>query len=117
MASECDPSVVDGNVGLAFGLVTAAGLSTTIGAATAFVMPYSTSSKNLFLAASLSIAAGVMLYVSFIEIFASKAIADFTACVDERYVLSPSTLFPWPSCCRRLIWVGLSLFCRRFDLY
>eukprot|EP00177_Eucheuma_denticulatum_P004276 GFKZ01007757.1.p1 GENE.GFKZ01007757.1~~GFKZ01007757.1.p1 ORF type:complete len:396 (+),score=50.00 GFKZ01007757.1:100-1188(+) len=92
MASECDPSVVDGNVGLAFGLVTAAGLSTTVGAATAFIMPYSTSSKNLFLAASLSIAAGVMLYVSFIEIFASKAIADFTACVDERFAYLYATL-------------------------
>lgn len=84
--SDCDPVDVDGNVGLAFGLVAAAGLSTTIGAAAAFVMPYSKSSKNLFLAGSLSVAAGVMLYVSFIEIFATKAIADFSSCVDERYV-------------------------------
>lgn len=86
MASTCDPVVVDGNVGLAFGLVTAAGLSTTIGAALAFVMPYSNSSKNLFLAGSLSIAAGVMIYVSFIEIFAKKALDDFSACFDRRYV-------------------------------
>lgn len=85
---SCDPVVTEGNVGLAFGLVTAAGLSTTIGAAASFFMPYSDSPTNLFLAASLSIAAGVMLYVSFVEIFATKALEEFTACVDSRLVLS-----------------------------
>ena len=70
-------SETQNNVGLAFGVVTAAGLSTTLGAALAFVMPYSRSTKNLFLAACLSIAAGVMLYVSFVEIFVDKAISEF----------------------------------------
>lgn len=66
MASTCDPALGSGNVGLAFGLVTAAGLSTTLGAGLAFVMPRSEGGKNLFLAASLGVATGVMLYVSFI---------------------------------------------------
>lgn len=92
MSSTCDPVAVDGNVGLAFGLVTAAGLSTTIGAALAFFMPYSNSSKNLFLAVSLAIAAGVMIYVSFVEIFATKALDAFSACLDRRYAAFPIAL-------------------------
>lgn len=99
MATTCDPVVVEGNVGLAFGLVTAAGMSTSLGAALAFVMPRSSGTKNLFLAASLAIAAGVMIYVSFVEIFAKKALDDFRACVDQRYaplftILSSSPLLP-----------------------
>lgn len=82
--SECVAEVRDGNVGLAFGLVTAAGLSTTLGAALAFVLPYSRSTKNLTLASCLALAAGVMLYVSFVEIFTMKAIDEFEKCVDER---------------------------------
>lgn len=80
MVDSCVPSDTDGNVGLAFGIVTAAGLSTTIGAALAFMMPYSRSPKNLFLAACLAIAAGVMIYVSFVEIFTAKAIGEFEKC-------------------------------------
>lgn len=81
----CAASDADGNVGLAFGIVTAAGLSTTLGAALAFVMPYKRGSKNLFLAACLSIAAGVMIYVSFVEIFGFKAVTEFEKCSGERY--------------------------------
>lgn len=82
--SECTAEVRDGNVGLAFGLVTAAGLSTSLGAALAFFMPYSRSTKNLTLAACLALAAGVMLYVSFIEIFAIKAVEEFAKCADDK---------------------------------
>lgn len=92
MGDTCLPQPKDGNVGLAFGLVTAAGLSTTIGAALAFVMPYSASGKNLFLAASLGIAAGVMTYVSFVEIFATKTIEAFNACVPDRFAYLYATL-------------------------
>lgn len=78
--SECAASSPDGNVGLAFGIVTAAGLSTTLGAGLAFVMPYSQSPKNLFLASCLAVAAGVMIYVSFVEIFTVKAVEEFSKC-------------------------------------
>lgn len=68
--------VAQGNVGLAFGLVIFAGLSTTIGSA--FV--YCTSYANIkMLAAALGMSAGVMLYVSFVEIFAIKAVEGFEA--------------------------------------
>lgn len=85
--NQCVPSKPDGNVGLAFGLVTAAGLSTCLGAALAFVMPYRRSSKNLFLAACLSVAAGVMIYVSFVEIFTVKAVEEFNKCAEEKSVI------------------------------
>lgn len=79
--TSCLPDPKDGNVGIAFGIVTAAGLSTAIGAALAFVMPKSQGPTNLFLAGSLGLAAGVMLFVAFIEIFADKAVEHFELCL------------------------------------
>lgn len=79
---HCLPDPHDGNVGLAFGVVTAAGLSTAVGAALAFVMPKSQGPENLFLAASLGLAAGVMLYVAFMEIFADKAVEHIEMCLN-----------------------------------
>ena len=79
---ECpDPSLCessrssDENVGLAFGLTAAAGLSTTIGSLVPFV-PFVRRSDTKYLAASLALAAGVMLYVSFTEIF-TKSLYQF----------------------------------------
>mmetsp|Transcript_25152 Transcript_25152/g.40339 ORF Transcript_25152/g.40339 Transcript_25152/m.40339 type:complete len:354 (+) Transcript_25152:115-1176(+) len=68
--------VAQGNVGLAFGLVTFAGLATTIGSAFVFCSDY-TNTKAL--AAALGMSAGVMLYVSFVEIFSIKAVESFDA--------------------------------------
>ena len=65
-------------MGLAFGLVIAAGLSTTIGSAFVFCSDYANTKA---LAAALGVSAGVMLYVSFVEIFSIKAVEAFT----ERY--------------------------------
>lgn len=58
---------------VAFALVFGAGLSTTVGAALAFFAKINDAS---ILAGSLGISAGVMLYVSFIEIF-SKSVESF----------------------------------------
>lgn len=66
--------VAQGNVGLAFGLVTAAGMATTLGAACVFL---GNVCKPRVLAAALSFSAGVMLYVSFVEIFAAKSMSAF----------------------------------------
>jgi len=68
--------VAQGNVGLAFGLVIAAGLSTTIGSAFVYCSSYANTKA---LAAALGVSAGVMLYVSFVEIFAIKAVEGFSA--------------------------------------
>lgn len=54
------------NVGLAFGMTVIAGLCTGIGSLIAFV---SKSTNRVFLSISLGFSAGVMLYVSMIEIF------------------------------------------------
>ena len=67
--------VANGNVGLAFGLVIAAGLSTTIGSAFVFCSSYA---NTKLLAAALGVSAGVMIYVSFVEIFSIKAVEGFS---------------------------------------
>ena len=54
---------------VAFGLTCGAGMATTIGASIVFFPRLVHYANNKVLAGSLSIAAGVMMYVSFIEIF------------------------------------------------
>lgn len=66
----------EGNVGLAFGLSVAAGLCTTVGAAIVFCARLANAK---FLAGSLGFSAGVMLYVSFAEIFLRKSVGEFEA--------------------------------------
>lgn len=64
---------------IAFAMVVGAGLATTIGASFAFCAKIT---NTRMLAGSLGIAAGVMLYVSFVEIFAIKSVEYFE---DEGY--------------------------------
>lgn len=66
--------VAQGNVGLAFGLAAAAGLCTTVGACIVFCAQLANAK---FLAGALGFSAGVMLYVSFAEIFLRKSVAGF----------------------------------------
>lgn len=63
--------VASGNVGIAFALVIGAGLSTTLGACAAFTAKLA---SPLMLAVGLGLSAGVMLYVSFVEIFMAKGV-------------------------------------------
>lgn len=64
----CETVSSSENVGLAFGLTIAAGLATTLGALLPFI-PCIKRSNTLYLAGGLGLAAGVMLYVSFTEIW------------------------------------------------
>ena len=64
------------NVGLAFGLVIAAGLSTAAGASLVLFGQCVYLANKRFLAGALGISAGVMLYVSFVEIF-GKSLSGF----------------------------------------
>ncbi len=66
---------MDENLLLAFGLTTLAGLSTGIGSALAF---FTRRTNTRFLSASLGFSAGVMIYVSFVEIL-PKAIDAIAA--------------------------------------
>ncbi|OSX69183.1 hypothetical protein BU14_1767s0001 [Porphyra umbilicalis] len=85
MADTCTPDSSGSNVGAAFGLVAASGMATSLGAAAAFWMPLPKpgARSNPWLAASLGAAAGVMVYVSFVEIFAQKAVGAFQVCIDR----------------------------------
>lgn len=65
------------NVALAFGLTIAAGLSTGIGAGMVFLSGWVKLTEPTFLGGALALSAGVMLYVSFIEIF-QKSVMGFT---------------------------------------
>lgn len=67
----CDDHGGD-NVGLAFGLTIAAGLATLLGSLFPFIPCVKRSSK-MWLACSLALAAGVMLYVSFTEILVKSS--------------------------------------------
>ena len=67
-------ATAEGNVGLAFGLVIMAGLSTTVGSMFVFCSDYA---NVKLLAGALGISAGVMIYVSFGEIFGVKAVESF----------------------------------------
>jgi zinc transporter ZupT len=64
------------NTAVAFGLVTMAGLSTCLGAAVVFVPRLAKFATPKFLAGGVAFSAGVMLYVSFVEIF-QKAVLSF----------------------------------------
>ncbi|HQB63313.1 MAG TPA: zinc transporter ZupT, partial [Sedimentibacter sp.] len=66
---------MDNKILFAFGLTLIAGLSTGIGSAIAF---FAKKTNTKFLAVSLGFSAGVMIYVSMIEIFA-KAQDSLTA--------------------------------------
>ena len=67
---------VDENVGIAFVLVTLAGISTVLGAAVVCTPGLAQQATPTFLAAALAFSAGVMVYVSFIEIF-QKSVSSF----------------------------------------
>ncbi|NLT58890.1 MAG: zinc transporter ZupT [Clostridiales bacterium] len=71
---------MNGNIWLAFGLTALAGLSTGIGGAIAF---FAKKTNTKFLSLSLGFSAGVMIYVSMIEIF-QKAQSTLQATMGEK---------------------------------
>jgi ZIP family zinc transporter len=81
------------NAGVAFALVTAAGLSTTIGAAAVFFQRLVTLASKSVLAAGLGFSGGVMLYVSFVEIFVKSQDAFEQDGMDEK------TAYFWATFC------------------
>lgn len=68
--------VAEGNVGVALGLVCGAGAATAIGASAVFFPRIVKLASRRVLAGSLGLSAGVMTYVSFVEIF-FKAVQSF----------------------------------------
>lgn len=79
------------HIGLAFGLTIGAGLATTLGAFFPFI-PLVKRSNTAYLAAALGLAAGVMLYVSFTEIWEETKI-NFCCETPHHYELAASLCF------------------------
>ena len=82
----------DENLGLAFGLTAAAGLATTLGSLLPFI-PCIKRSDTKYLAASLGLAAGVMLYVSFTEIFVKSQDQFCCVSVTHQNLLTTACFF------------------------
>lgn len=83
----------DSNVGLAFGLVIAAGAATALGASVVFFPSLVKLASRRVLAAALGMSGGVMLYTSFVDIF-PKTIAYF-----EEDGNTSDIAFAYTTCC------------------
>jgi len=83
------------NAGLAFGLVVAAGLSTAVGAAAVYFNSLVKMASKSVLAAGLGFSGGVMLYVSFVEIFVKSqgAFAEAIEKESHAYMAATACLF------------------------
>ena len=80
------------NVGVAFALVIGAGLSTALGAAVVFFPALVKLASRRVLASALGISAGVMTYVSFVEIFAKSQDSFAEAGFDDNESYAYATL-------------------------
>lgn len=85
----------EGNVGIALALVCGAGLSTALGASLVFFPSLVKLASRRVLASSLGISAGVMIYVSFAEIFvkSQEAFADSGMDDDMSFIYATLCLF------------------------
>jgi zinc transporter, ZIP family len=83
------------NVGVAFALVIGAGATTALGSAVVFVPSLVKYASKKTLAAGLGLSAGVMTYVSFVEIFAKSIDAFVSAGInyDTAYVYATLCFF------------------------
>lgn len=82
----------DENVGLAFALVTGAGLATAVGAMVVFFPQLVKYATRKTLAAALAVSAGVMIYVSFAEIFLKSVESFVEAGADDDRAMIYATL-------------------------
>ena len=83
----------DPNVGIAFGLVLGAGAATAVGASVVFFPSLVKLASRRLLAGVLGASAGVMLYVSFVDIF-NKTTRYF-----EEGSNTPGISFAYTTCC------------------
>jgi ZIP family zinc transporter len=83
------------NVGVAFALVSGAGMCTALGAAIVFSPTLVKYASRKTLAAALGLSAGVMSYVSFVEILQKSTLSfqDAGHSDDEAYLYSTSCFF------------------------
>lgn len=88
-------TTAEGNVGIALALVCGAGAATALGAAVVFFPSLVKLASRRVLAASLGLSAGVMTYVSFVEIFAKSVVgfADSGIDPDLAYIYATLSFF------------------------
>ena len=88
-------TTAEGNVGIALALVCGAGAATAIGASVVFFPSLVKLASRRVLAASLGLSAGVMTYVSFVEIFAKSVdgFADSGIDPDLAYIYATLSFF------------------------
>ena len=84
------------NTGVAFAMVSCAGMATAVGAAVVFFPRLVKLASRKVLASALGLSAGVMTYVSFVEIF-QKSLGSFQdSGLEEKIAYSYATLcFFW----------------------
>jgi len=80
------------NLGIAFALVTGAGLSTALGAAVVFFPTLVKMASRKTLASALGVSSGVMTYVSFVEIFGKSALSFEDSGIDKDKAFIYATL-------------------------
>ena len=93
--TEPSMSVNSPNVGIAFALVAAAGLATALGAAVVFFPSLVKLASRRVLASALGFSAGVMTYVSFVEIFGKsrKAFINYGETESNAYLYATLCFF------------------------
>ena len=80
------------NTGVAFAMVSCAGMATAVGAAVVFFPRLVKLASRKVLASALGLSAGVMTYVSFVEIF-QKSLGSFQdSGLEEKIAYSYATL-------------------------
>jgi hypothetical protein len=79
------------NIGIAFALVFGAGSATAIGASVVFIPTLVQYANRKTLASSLGISAGVMMYVSFVEIFQKSRLAFIDSGIETNLAYTYAT--------------------------
>mmetsp|Transcript_26935 Transcript_26935/g.39844 ORF Transcript_26935/g.39844 Transcript_26935/m.39844 type:complete len:358 (+) Transcript_26935:83-1156(+) len=95
--------VDDPNVGVAFALVIGAGLSTCLGAAVVFFPRLVKLASKRVLAAALGLSAGVMVYVSFVEIFEKSKLSFVESGMSKEHATLYATLCFFAGVCIMLV--------------
>ena len=86
-------TLAQGNVGVAFAITVAAGAATMVGSSVVFFPKLVKLASRRMLAGSLGFSAGVMIYISFVDIFQKSVEAFVSSGMDENSAYGFATLY------------------------
>ena len=86
-------TLAQGNVGVAFAVTVAAGAATMVGSSVVFFPKLVKLASRRMLAGSLGFSAGVMIYISFVDIFQKSVDAFVLSGMDENSAYGFATLY------------------------